>query len=229
MYAIGQPFPRGRAEPCATARPALSTGSNEFLHPQELLALCFVITLDMSAAPKRLDGDLRGPATAWLRAKGVEGPSPATQAARRADLAGVAACLADVLERPDAGLPPDAPAFDEHLAQLHFDDLTEENLVAAIAAFAADGRAPASVRRALSTWRGFCKWLVREGHLFVNPLEDVRGPKRPDWAPKPLELAELERVMTAAATADPRAAIRGRSGTWPSSPPWPVPGCAPVR
>ncbi len=58
----------------------------------------------MSAAQERLNGDLRGPATAWLRAKAVEGPSPATQAARRADLAGVAACLADVLERPDAGL-----------------------------------------------------------------------------------------------------------------------------
>ncbi len=111
----------------------------------------------MTEAPERLDGDLRGLASAWLRAKRVEGPSPATQAARRGDLAGVAACLADVLERPDAGLACDVSAFDEHLAQLRLNDLTESNLVAAVAGFAADGRAPASVRRALSTWRGFCK------------------------------------------------------------------------
>ncbi|HSH23786.1 MAG TPA: tyrosine-type recombinase/integrase [Acidimicrobiales bacterium] len=110
-----------------------------------------------------------------------------------------------MLERADAGLPADASAFDEHLAQLRLGDLTEANLVAAVAAFAADGHAPASVRRALSTWRGFCKWLVREGHLPANPLEEVRGPKRPDWAPKPLELAELERVVAAAASPDTRA------------------------
>ncbi len=46
---------------------------------------------------------------------------------------------------------------------------------------------------------------MREGHLSSNPLEEVRGPKRPDWAPKPLELAELERVVATVATADPRA------------------------
>ncbi len=159
----------------------------------------------MSATSKAQNGDLRGAATAWIRAKGVEGPSPATQAARRADLAGVAACLADVLERPDAGLSPNASAFEEHLSQLRLDDLSEANLVAAFAAFAEDGHAPASVRRALSTWRGFCRWLVREGHLDANPLEELRGPKRPDWAPKPLELAELERVVATAASADPRA------------------------
>ena len=159
----------------------------------------------MSDTRKGLDGDLRGVATGWLAAKGVEGPSPATQAARRADLAGVAACLADVLERPDAGLPADTPAFDQHLAQVCVADLTEANLVAAVAAFAEDGHAPASVRRALSTWRGFCKWLVREERLPANPLEDLKGPKRPDWAPKPLELAELEQVMAAASEPDPRA------------------------
>jgi hypothetical protein len=83
-----------------------------------------VIMRDMSGTSEGLDGDLRGVANGWLAAKAVEGPSPATQAARRADLAGVAACLADVLERPDAGLPAGASAFDQHLAQLCLADLS---------------------------------------------------------------------------------------------------------
>ena len=91
--------------------------------------------------------------------------------------------MADVLERPDAGLAPDASAFDEHLAQLRLSDLTEANLVAAFASFAEDSHAPASIRRALSTWRGFCRWLVRDGQLGSNPLEEISGPKRPDWGP----------------------------------------------
>lgn len=95
---------------------------------------------------------------------------------------GVAACLADVLERRAANLSAATSGFDEHLAQVCLADLTERNLVAALAAFAEDGHAAASVRRALSTWRGFCKWLVREEHLPTNPLEGVKGPKRPGWS-----------------------------------------------
>ena len=45
---------------------------------------------------------------------------------------------------------------------------------------------------------------MRNGQLGSNPLEEISGPKRPDWAPRPLELAELERVMTTVVVPDPR-------------------------
>ena len=157
-------------------------------------------------------------ATRWLRLRRLEKPSPNTEAARRADLAVIASYLLEVVGRAPAGEPAPGPtgaagrrglsgpaAFEANLAGLGVADLTTDNLIGAFAAHADDDHAASSVRRAMSTWRGFCRWLVTGGQLAANPLDEVAGPKRPDWVPKALELVELERVIRAAATPDPRA------------------------
>jgi hypothetical protein len=87
------------------------------------------------------------------------------------------------------------------------------------------GYASSSVRRVLSTWRGFGRFLVASGRLPANPLDTVEGPRRPDCFPK-AEYAELERIAGAAGTADPRARDPRRGGTALSSPSSPARGCA---
>ncbi len=57
---------------------------------------------------------------------------------------------------------------------------TRGALTDALAAYAAD-HSPSTVRRVLSTWRGFARWLRREGWLSADSTEEIEGPARPDW------------------------------------------------
>jgi site-specific recombinase XerD len=108
-------------------------------------------------------------------------------------------------ERLDRGpVPEDAERFAGELGRLEPDDLLGPELLDALAEYAGS-HAPRSVRRLLSTWRGFGRHLVASGRLSANPLDGIEGPKRPEWLPKALEFAELERLAAAAASADPRA------------------------
>ena len=81
--------------------------------------------------------------------------------------------------------------------------LSARALADALAAYG-DDHAASSLRRVLSTWRGFCRWLVAEGELGFDPSVHIEGPGRADWKPKALELVELGRVIDAASTSDPR-------------------------
>jgi site-specific recombinase XerD len=141
-------------------------------------------------------------AAEWLRTKQLARRSPASDAARRADLTVIAGHLADHLGRPDGddGLGP----MERQLARLGLHHLEPRALREAFAEYAAD-HAASSVRRVLSTWRGFCRWLQAEGYLADDPVAGLEGPGRADWKPKPLELVELARVIEAAATPDRRA------------------------
>ena len=48
------------------------------------------------------------------------------------------------------------------------------------------GLAPGSIAIELSAWRGFYRWLGRDGHVVLNPVEGVRAPKAPKPLPKAL-------------------------------------------
>ncbi len=48
------------------------------------------------------------------------------------------------------------------------------------------GLAPGSIAIELSAWRGFYRWLGRDGHVVINPVEGVRAPKAPKPLPKAL-------------------------------------------
>jgi hypothetical protein len=83
----------------------------------------------------------------WLARGRTQKLSPATETARRQDLAAVAARLAERLGRPAGDAGPQGG-----LGCLEPADLTGGELVDAVADYAA-GHAPSSVRRVLSTWR----------------------------------------------------------------------------
>ena len=50
----------------------------------------------------------------------------------------------------------------------------------------AGGLAPRSIALALSAWRGFYRWLGREGLVAANPVDGVRAPRAPKPLPKAL-------------------------------------------
>jgi site-specific recombinase XerD len=150
------------------------------------------------------EGSLARAAEDWLARGRTQKLSTATETARRQDLTAIASRLAESLARPPLENPRGITSFDAALGCLEPGDMARPELLDAVAEYAA-GHAPSSVRRLLSTWRGFGRHLVAADHIPANPFDKVTGPKRPEWVPKALEFAELERVAEAAGSVDPRA------------------------
>jgi integrase/recombinase XerC len=65
----------------------------------------------------------------------------------------------------------------------------------------AGGLGPRSVALVLSAWRGFYRWLGREGLVAANPVDGVRAPKAP--APLPKALSVDHAVALASHRAEP--------------------------
>ncbi len=65
----------------------------------------------------------------------------------------------------------------------------------------AGGLAPRSVALALSAWRGFYRWLGREGAVAFNPVAGVRAPKAPRPLPKALAVDQAVALAEHAAPA----------------------------
>lgn len=61
-----------------------------------------------------------------------------------------------------------------------------------------EGLASSSISRALSSVRGFHRFLVDEGALTADPTSRVRAPKLPSRLPKALSVGEVERLLQAA-------------------------------
>ena len=89
----------------------------------------------MSAARRPPPGSLEALADRWLAAKQLARRSPASDAARRADLAVIAAILADTANRPE---DPELPNFAGQLSRLGPDDLGPRDLGDALAAYGED-------------------------------------------------------------------------------------------
>ena len=53
-----------------------------------------------------------------------------------------------------------------------------------------------TVARKLATLRSFYKFLVRRGHLAVNPVASIRTPKQDKRLPKFLELEQIEKLFS---------------------------------
>lgn len=154
----------------------------------------------------------------WIRFKRTRtrrGLSVASEAAYRSDLAAVARRVADELDRPppdeperpvepaDAPRPPAAG----HLSRLGLEDLTDDNLALGFAALVEEGYAAATRQRMLAAWRGWCRWLVRAGHLAVDPtaaLETPAGRASSGDADIYFSPSELERIVRTVGTADDR-------------------------
>ncbi len=70
--------------------------------------------------------------------------------------------------------------------------------------------AASSVARALSSVRGFTRFLVEEGLIAVDPAVEVPAPKLPSRLPKALTIEQVERVL-AATDGDEPAALRDKA------------------
>ncbi|HEV8626774.1 MAG TPA: site-specific tyrosine recombinase XerD [Acidimicrobiia bacterium] len=64
---------------------------------------------------------------------------------------------------------------------------------------------PASVARAVVAVRSFHRFCLTEGHLAVDPSEDVTAPRVPQGIPKALTEAEIEALLGAVTGDDPTA------------------------
>ena len=62
----------------------------------------------------------------------------------------------------------------------------------------AAGLGSRSIGRALSSWRGFYRWLTRHRGLLANPVESVRPPKAPMRLPKALSPDQTAALLDAA-------------------------------
>lgn len=56
-------------------------------------------------------------------------------------------------------------------------------------------RSPATLRNQLSIVRGFCKWLVKNGHTRVDPTIDVATPRQPRYLPRGLALPKVASAL----------------------------------
>lgn len=129
---------------------------------------------------------------AWLVHMGAAKPSPATLAAYRRDVEGVAGRLA-ILE--DIG----------GYADLRLPHLERSALRSAFSSWASD-HAAASVRRAHSAWSSFFDFLVAEGVLEGNPMAAIPKPKTPSSLPRSIRApGAVSRIIRTAAERDPRA------------------------
>ncbi|MBU3600065.1 tyrosine recombinase XerC [Polynucleobacter sp. 30F-ANTBAC] len=67
----------------------------------------------------------------------------------------------------------------------------------------AQGRAPRSIARTLSAWRGFYLWLANQKKLIAhNPLDDIKAPKRVKPLPKALSVEGAINLVESAAKHD---------------------------
>jgi len=73
-----------------------------------------------------------------------------------------------------------------------------------------EGRSPRSVARAVACFRGFYRFLVVSGHRTENPAVDVRAPRAWKTLPKFLSPEEVDRLIGAPDTSQPRG-IRDRA------------------
>src|SRR5690242_1689383 len=73
--------------------------------------------------------------------------------------------------------------------------LTRADLRKWIASLSRDGLAPTSVARAVSTARGFFKFLMLDSHISHNPAEDLDTPQRFNYLPKFLTEDEINSLL----------------------------------
>ncbi|HEY6806282.1 MAG TPA: site-specific tyrosine recombinase XerD [Pyrinomonadaceae bacterium] len=76
-------------------------------------------------------------------------------------------------------------------------ELDRSDLRKWIASLSREGLAPTSVARAVSTARGFYKFLMVDGYLKNNPAEDLDTPQRFSYLPKFLTEDEINKLFSA--------------------------------
>ena len=73
------------------------------------------------------------------------------------------------------------------------------------------GLHPASLARALSAWRQYCDYLVRQGSLKTNPVQDIKARKKPQRLPRAIERDTLNALLDQPAEPDDTLALRDQA------------------
>ncbi len=77
-------------------------------------------------------------------------------------------------------------------------DLGPVDIRRLVARLHAQGQGARSLARHLSAWRGFYRWLGRQGVLEANPCEGIRPPKAPRTLPRALSADQACAMLDAA-------------------------------
>jgi integrase/recombinase XerD len=77
------------------------------------------------------------------------------------------------------------------------DTVSEADVERYVARLRGDGRAPASIARALVAVRTLHRFLADEGDVAIDPAADVAPPRVPAGLPKPLEEADVMSLLDA--------------------------------
>jgi integrase/recombinase XerD len=80
---------------------------------------------------------------------------------------------------------------------LEFGRLTRTDLRRWIAHLSREGLAPTSVSRAVSAARGFYRFLMLDGHIRIQPAEDLDTPQRMAYLPQFLTEEDIDRLLNA--------------------------------
>ncbi len=84
------------------------------------------------------------------------------------------------------------------------DGLDRRALEEVVRGMMGEGRSPRSVARAVAGFRGFYRFLVVSGRRRDNPADDLRAPRAWKTLPKFLSLEEVDRLLHAPDTSEPR-------------------------
>jgi integrase/recombinase XerD len=104
----------------------------------------------------------------------------------------------------------DLEAFAQYLAGdgLAFPDASPKHIAAYLRHLQDAGLAPASRARALSAIRQLYRFLEAEGRIPANPAENATAPGKGRTLPRTLNVAEVDRLLSAAHARVPRATGR---------------------
>lgn len=88
---------------------------------------------------------------------------------------------------------------------------TRRDFQAAFRQLSQRGLHPASLARALSAWRQYCDYLVRQGSLKTNPVQDIKAPKKPQRLPRAIERDTLNALLDQPVEPDDTLALRDQA------------------
>ena len=129
---------------------------------------------------------------------------------RNASVHTLAAYLADLRQFADGFFGAKPPPYD-------WRTVTDTAARAYLAGLTRAGSGATTVRRKLSSLKGFYRYLQREGVVIDNPFALLRGPRRAKTLPKVLSAADVERFLAQplaelkAGRLTPYAALRDRA------------------
>jgi len=83
-------------------------------------------------------------------------------------------------------------------------ELARPDLESLVRDLMAAGRSPRSVARAVACFRGFYRFLLREGRIAASPADDLRPPRAWQTLPRFLSVEEVDRIIEQPDVSTPR-------------------------